>query len=73
MLRQIAKCNNRDFLKGMFRVKNKFKRLVENLDILLHNEAPFAVAERSKEWVCGLSLAGLAGSNLASSMDICLL
>jgi len=34
---------------------------------------PVPVAERSKEWVCGRSLAGIVGSNPAGDMDICLL
>jgi hypothetical protein len=31
------------------------------------------VAARSKAWVCGRSLAGIAGSNRAGGMDVCLL
>jgi hypothetical protein len=31
------------------------------------------VAEQSKAWVCGRSLAGTAGSNPAGGMDVCLL
>jgi hypothetical protein len=31
------------------------------------------VAARSKEWVCAHSLAGIAGSNTAGCMDVCLL
>ena len=31
------------------------------------------VAAWSKAWVCGRSLAGNAGSNLAGGMDVCLL
>ena len=31
------------------------------------------VAARTKVWVCGRSLAGIAGSNPASGMDVCLL
>jgi hypothetical protein len=31
------------------------------------------VAARSKAWVCGRSLTGIAGSNPAGSMDVCLL
>ena len=31
------------------------------------------VAERSKSWVCGRSPAGMAGSNFAGGMVICLL
>jgi hypothetical protein len=34
---------------------------------------PIQVAARSKVWVCGCSLAGIAGSNPACGMDICLL
>ena len=34
---------------------------------------PIPVAERSKLWVCGRSPAGIAGSNLAEGMDVCLL
>jgi hypothetical protein len=32
---------------------------------------PFPVTERSKAWVCGLSLAGIVGSNQGGSMDVC--
>jgi hypothetical protein len=31
------------------------------------------VAERSKAWVCSRSPAGIAGSNPAGGMDVCLL
>jgi hypothetical protein len=31
------------------------------------------VAARSNAWVCGLSLAGIAGSNPVVDMDVCLL
>ena len=34
---------------------------------------PIPVAVRSKAWVCGHSLAGIAGSNPAGGMDVCLL
>jgi hypothetical protein len=34
---------------------------------------PIPVAAQSKAWVCGLSLAGIAGSNPAGSMNVCLL
>jgi len=34
---------------------------------------PIPVAERSKAWVCGRSLAGIVGSNTAGGMDVCLL
>jgi len=35
--------------------------------------SPVSVAARSKAWVCGHSLAGIAGLNPAGSMDVCLL
>ena len=34
---------------------------------------PIPVAERSKAWVCSLSPAGIARSNPAGGMDVCLL
>ena len=34
---------------------------------------PIPVAEQSKVWVCGRSLAGIAGSNAAGAVDDCLL
>jgi len=34
---------------------------------------PIPVASRSKAWVCGRSLAGIAGSNLARRMDVYLM
>jgi hypothetical protein len=34
---------------------------------------PIPVAARSKAWVCGRSIAGIAGSNYTEGMDICLL
>jgi hypothetical protein len=36
-------------------------------------KTPIPVAARFKEWVCGRSLAGIAGSNPAGGMDACLL
>ena len=36
-------------------------------------QEPIPVTAQSKEWVCGRSLAGIAGSNPAGSMDVCLL
>ena len=32
---------------------------------------PIPVAARCKAWACGRSLAGVAGSNFAGSMDVC--
>ena len=34
---------------------------------------PIPVTQRSEEWVCGRSLAGIAGSNPTGVMDVCLL
>ena len=34
---------------------------------------PVPVAARSKAWVCGRSLAGIAGSNPSGAMNACLL
>jgi hypothetical protein len=34
---------------------------------------PIPVAGQSKAWVCGRSLAGIADSNPAAGMDVCLL
>jgi hypothetical protein len=34
---------------------------------------PIPVAGRSKAWDCDRSLAGIAGSNSAGNMDVCLL
>jgi hypothetical protein len=34
---------------------------------------PIPLAARSKAWVCGCSLAGIAGSNPAMGIDVCLL
>ena len=34
------------------------------------NQKPFPVSARSKAWVCGQSLAGIAGSNPAGDIDV---
>ena len=34
---------------------------------------PVPVPTRSKGWICGRSLAGIAGSNPAAGIDVCLL
>jgi hypothetical protein len=36
-------------------------------------QGPIPVAARSKAWVCGRSLAGIAGSIPAGDTDVCLL
>jgi hypothetical protein len=33
--------------------------------------SPIPVAARSEVWVCGRSLDGVVGSNLADGMDLC--
>jgi hypothetical protein len=52
-----------------------FLRKGENLriEITYVSKLPIPVAAQSKAWVCGLSLAGRAGSNPAGGMDVCLL
>jgi hypothetical protein len=37
----------------------------------VHGAVPIPVAARSKAWVSGRSLAGIAGSNPTSGMDVC--
>jgi hypothetical protein len=37
----------------------------------LYTRVPIPVTARSKAWVCGLSLAGIVGSNPAGNMDVC--
>jgi len=39
----------------------------------LDMEKPIPVSARTKAWVCGRSLAGIAGSNRTGGMNICLL
>jgi hypothetical protein len=39
----------------------------------LHHAEPIPVAVRFKAWVCGLSIAGIAGSNTPRDMHVCLL
>jgi len=40
---------------------------------LLSQRVPTPVPERSKPWFCSRSLFGIAGSNPAGDMDVCLL
>jgi len=39
----------------------------------LRTHLSISVAARSKEWVCGRSLAGISGSNPVGGMEVCLL
>ena len=41
-------------------------------NIKMNNRCDFLMAMRSKLRVCGRSLAGIAGSNLAGVIDVCL-
>jgi hypothetical protein len=45
--------------------------LVGQLLKSLEKVMPIPVAARSKAWVCGRSLAGIAGSNPTGGMDVC--
>ena len=52
------------------------KHVVIYAEYLLRNEryfSPIPVAKRSKPWVCSCSPAGIAGSNPAGDMGVCLL
>jgi hypothetical protein len=46
-------------------------RILQFLPVKLIPTIP--VDARSKVWVCGRSLDGIVGSNLAGGMDVCLL
>jgi hypothetical protein len=35
-------------------------------------QTPILEASRSKAWVCGLSIAGIVGSNPAGDIDVCI-
>ena len=39
--------------------------------LLMDMYAPIQVAVQSDHWVCGCSLAGIAGSNPTGGMDVC--
>ena len=50
--------------------------VVKHFDVIPVTDAicvPVPVAARSKAWVCGRSLAGIAGSKPAAGMYVCLL
>jgi hypothetical protein len=51
----------------------KLKYLILTNFGALNTKMPVPVAAQSKTWVCGLSLAGIAGSNSTGGMDVCLL
>jgi hypothetical protein len=49
------------------------KKKVEEEFICIKYLSVVPVDARSKAWVCGRLLAGIAGSNPAGDMDVCLL
>jgi len=53
-----------DIISHHFRGKKKWS---------MHSNLPMPVAARSKAWISGRSLAGIAGSYPAGGMDVCLL
>ena len=58
------------------KIPTKFKITVNSLlkfFVSTYYSLPIPVAERFKAWICGRSLAGIAGSNPAGGMDVCLL
>jgi hypothetical protein len=54
-------CIYRCVCTGLYNYRQRMKR------------GPIPEDPRSKAWVCGRSLAGIAGSNPADGMDVCLL
>ena len=63
-------------LKILFTGKHKlFNDLLISLQFLRHQEIlrPVPVAARSKEWVCGRSLAVIVGSKRVAGVNACLL
>ena len=58
-------------------VRNVPKQWSDKLNVLyvftIVHLLPIPVAERSKAWVCSRSHAGIAGSNPAGGVDVCLL
>jgi hypothetical protein len=49
------------------------KETTQNKIHLIIIVLPILVATRSKGWVCGRLYAGIAGSNPATDIDVCLL
>ena len=46
-------------------------RVISRYLLIVEIKLPFPVAARSKAWVCGLSFAGIVGSNHGGGMDVC--
>jgi len=49
-------------------VRNEVPRKIPNLK---SKEGADPASTRSKVWICGRSIVGIAGSNLAGGMDVC--
>jgi hypothetical protein len=47
-------------------------RRTEQMNKRTHSQKPIPVAALSTAWVCGRSLAGIAGSNPGGGVDVCL-
>jgi hypothetical protein len=47
-----------------------FMKTLIHLQVMIFSNKPIPVAAGSKAWVCGRSLAGIAGSNPAGGMDV---
>ena len=54
-------------------IKALLTRSREVRNVRHYRMVPIPVAESSKLWVCGRSLAGIAGSNPDGGMDVCLM
>jgi hypothetical protein len=48
----------------------RYVNIVTRFQASISVSRPIRVAARSKAWVCGLSLAGISGSNPAGGMDV---
>jgi hypothetical protein len=69
--------------RGVFKINILYSTMKDatfvttNSDVRLNSQyyytKPMPVAARSKVWVFGRSLAGVAGSNPTRGMDVCLL
>ena len=49
-----------------------FRKLIPENCLSFKSDVPIPVAARYKAWVCGHSLAGIAGSNPTDDIDVCL-
>ena len=62
------------FLRNLLLLQNKdwIYALSDLVQIWQYSSWPTPVAARSKAWVCSSLLVGIAGSNPAEGMDVCL-